>query len=109
MQIFKIIVLAMFVLSAAGSCARTETGGKGGAKPGGGPAAGRNEAPAVSGPVFRCTSPGRWFSADPDELRKTVDGYLEKADKPKINGRIVALISPHAGYQVLRPCRRLCL
>lgn len=49
-------------------------------------------------PVFTCTSPGRWFPADPGQLREMMDKFLADAKKEKIDGRIVALISPHAGY-----------
>ena len=41
---------------------------------------------------------GSWYPADPEELRKMLINYLEKAKIPKIKGRILALISPHAGY-----------
>ncbi len=41
---------------------------------------------------------GSWYPADPEELRKMLINYIEKAKIPKIKGRILALISPHAGY-----------
>ena len=41
---------------------------------------------------------GNWYPADPDALKKMLDKYLEGAQVPTINGKIFALISPHAGY-----------
>jgi len=49
--------------------------------------------------IFKCTSPGQWFPANPTELAAVVDIYLDRAEKKEIGGRLVALISPHAGYQ----------
>jgi hypothetical protein len=41
---------------------------------------------------------GTWYPGDPDVLSRDVKGYLDKAKKEKIEGEIVALVSPHAGY-----------
>ncbi len=41
---------------------------------------------------------GTWYPGNPDVLSRDVKGYLEKAKKEKIEGEIVALVSPHAGY-----------
>ncbi len=41
---------------------------------------------------------GRWYSSNPVELAKQLDGYIEQAKYPKINGDIVAVMAPHAGY-----------
>ena len=41
---------------------------------------------------------GRWYPANPDQLAKSVDSYIEKAQIPEISGEIAALISPHAGH-----------
>ncbi len=41
---------------------------------------------------------GRWFPADPQALRKMAEECIQKAQMPTITGRIVAAISPHAGY-----------
>jgi len=41
---------------------------------------------------------GRWFPGDGRELKKMVDGYIEKAHPEPVEGRIVAAIAPHAGY-----------
>jgi AmmeMemoRadiSam system protein B/AmmeMemoRadiSam system protein A len=41
---------------------------------------------------------GSWYPGQPDILSKDVKGYLENAKKVEVGGKIVALISPHAGY-----------
>jgi MEMO1 family protein len=38
---------------------------------------------------------GRFYPADPDELRKTLEGFFESAPSP---ARAIGLIVPHAGY-----------
>lgn len=42
---------------------------------------------------------GAFYPADAAELRNMVDGFLAKADAGPVNGRLIALIAPHAGYQ----------
>ncbi len=41
---------------------------------------------------------GRWYPANPKKLAKSVDGYIQAAQLPDIEGDILALISPHAGH-----------
>jgi len=41
---------------------------------------------------------GSFYPAEPSELKKTVEGYLQKSDPEEIEGDIMALVSPHAGY-----------
>jgi AmmeMemoRadiSam system protein B len=41
---------------------------------------------------------GRWFPGTREELKQTVDGYMDNARVDKVKGRIVAAIAPHAGY-----------
>jgi len=41
---------------------------------------------------------GKFYPAGAAELRKAVEGYIAKAGEIKMQGRPVALISPHAGY-----------
>jgi hypothetical protein len=41
---------------------------------------------------------GSWYPGDPEVLSRDVKRYLENAKKEKVEGQIVALISPHAGY-----------
>ncbi|MGA2072359.1 MAG: AmmeMemoRadiSam system protein B [Terriglobia bacterium] len=42
---------------------------------------------------------GGFYPADPNELGKMIDGFLAKASLEKLDGNLVALICPHAGYQ----------
>ena len=41
---------------------------------------------------------GQFYTADPQNLRREVERYLEKAGTPDVTGDVVALVSPHAGY-----------
>ena len=42
---------------------------------------------------------GSWYPGDPKRLRQDVELYLEKAQAVELQGELVALIAPHAGYQ----------
>lgn len=42
---------------------------------------------------------GTWYSGSPERLAAQVDAYLQHAHIPALNGRVVALISPHAGHR----------
>lgn len=42
---------------------------------------------------------GTWYSSDPKQLREQIDAYLNQASLPDINGKIIAVIAPHAGYR----------
>lgn len=41
---------------------------------------------------------GQWYPGTPDRLRERVQGYLDVAQVEPIDGRIVALVAPHAGH-----------
>lgn len=41
---------------------------------------------------------GTWYAGDAGELRKEIENYLENAKIAHIQGEILALVSPHAGY-----------
>ncbi|MCU0822447.1 MAG: AmmeMemoRadiSam system protein B [Spirochaetes bacterium] len=41
---------------------------------------------------------GSFYPSTPKTVEKEVDGYLKSAQKQKISGEIVGIISPHAGY-----------
>ena len=41
---------------------------------------------------------GSWYPGTEGQLRKTVQGYLDNAEKEDLEGELVGLISPHAGY-----------
>lgn len=49
--------------------------------------------------VRRATSlAGQWYPGDKKELTSQIKGFIQQADVPRVNGRILGLISPHAGY-----------
>src|SRR5512143_2093713 len=41
---------------------------------------------------------GSWYPGNPEILSRDVKHYLENAKKERVEGRVVALVSPHAGY-----------
>lgn len=42
---------------------------------------------------------GTWYEADPAILARIVDGYLDEAQLPELDGEVLAVIAPHAGHQ----------
>jgi AmmeMemoRadiSam system protein B/AmmeMemoRadiSam system protein A len=48
--------------------------------------------------VRRPVVAGTFYPSNPRELWRVVQGYIGNAEKAQIDGKIVALISPHAGY-----------
>lgn len=49
-------------------------------------------------PVRPSPIAGHWYSSNPAQLRKEIEGYLNSARLPALKGDVVGLISPHAGY-----------
>ena len=47
---------------------------------------------------------GSWYPGEPDALTKEVDELLAKASPPRVAGKPIAIISPHAGYRFSAPC-----
>lgn len=41
---------------------------------------------------------GSWYPGDPAQLTKDIKGYLALVPEHKVDGELVALIAPHAGY-----------
>ena len=41
---------------------------------------------------------GKWYSNNPTKLAAEIDAYLDEAVLPVLDGEVVALIAPHAGY-----------
>jgi AmmeMemoRadiSam system protein B len=41
---------------------------------------------------------GQFYPAEKEELIKMIDGFLYNANPPKVEGKLLGLISPHAGY-----------
>src|SRR4030043_2457724 len=48
----------------------------------------------VREPVFA----GSWYPGNPEVLSRDIQRYLGDAKKEKVEGEVVALVSPHAGY-----------
>lgn len=81
-SILSCFFLVLFTLSTTFSMAQVSKGGK---------EAGMRE-------IRESAVAGTWYPGDPDILSRDVKGYLEKAKKEKIEGEIIGLVSPHAGY-----------
>lgn len=41
---------------------------------------------------------GKWYEGDPTMLARIVDGYLDDAQLPQLDGDVIAVIAPHAGH-----------
>jgi hypothetical protein len=54
---------------------------------------------AIAANVKYCQFSGSFYPAEEQVLRKTIEDYLASADLPKIPGKILGVIAPHAGYQ----------
>ena len=46
---------------------------------------------------------GRWYDSDPHALARSVDGYLDSAQLPDLEGEVIAVIAPHAGHAYSGP------
>ncbi|MFC1657903.1 AmmeMemoRadiSam system protein B [Candidatus Omnitrophota bacterium] len=42
---------------------------------------------------------GKFYPSNPRELTRVIEGFLSRAESPEIQGDILVLISPHAGYE----------
>jgi AmmeMemoRadiSam system protein B len=51
-----------------------------------------------SSSVRRSVIAGSWYPGDPKQLRAMLDGFLNQVPPQPLEGRLVGLISPHAGY-----------
>lgn len=41
---------------------------------------------------------GRWYPGEPHRLAHSVDEYISQAKLPKVKGRVIAVVAPHAGH-----------
>ena len=48
--------------------------------------------------VRHATKAGAWYPGTREELVHDVDGYFANAEQPLVEGELLGLISPHAGY-----------
>src|SRR6185503_5165551 len=42
---------------------------------------------------------GQWYEGDPATLAQSVDGFLNDADLPELEGNVLGVIAPHAGHR----------
>lgn len=53
--------------------------------------------------VRRAAGAGTWYPADAQTLRSEVRGYIDAAQQVDVGERLIALVSPHAGYRYSGP------
>lgn len=53
---------------------------------------------AAVSPVRPSPITGSWYPGDPAALRAAVYGYIDSARIPPLEGDVIGLVSPHAGY-----------
>lgn len=46
---------------------------------------------------------GRWYPGDAQTLARSVDRHLDQADLPDLPGKVLAVVSPHAGHRYSGP------
>ncbi len=46
---------------------------------------------------------GMWYEADPKRLEQQVDGYIDAAHLPVLDGEVIGIIAPHAGHRYSGP------
>jgi AmmeMemoRadiSam system protein B len=46
---------------------------------------------------------GRWYPQDREQLAAAVDRYVSAASLPELDGKVVAVMAPHAGHQYSGP------
>jgi AmmeMemoRadiSam system protein B len=46
---------------------------------------------------------GQWYPDDPQRLAASVDGYIEAARLPELEGELLAVMTPHAGHRYSGP------
>jgi len=53
---------------------------------------------AAISPVRPSPIAGSWYPGDPATLREAVNGYIDSAQAQNLDGNVIGLVSPHAGY-----------
>ena len=46
---------------------------------------------------------GQWYSADPSSLATSVDQYINSARLPDLEGKLIGIMTPHAGHRYSGP------
>ncbi len=59
--------------------------------------------PVFAEEIMKPVVAGSFYPAEPVILAAQIDKYLKEAAPPKVDGDIIALISPHAGYEYSGP------
>ena len=54
-------------------------------------------------PVRPSPIAGTWYSANPGQLRATVEACINDANLPDLPGQVIGLVAPHAGYRYSGP------
>ncbi|MEW5807801.1 MAG: AmmeMemoRadiSam system protein B [Acidobacteriota bacterium] len=54
--------------------------------------------------VRKAAYQGSWYPDSSEELGKMIQGYYESAKLPELEGQVLSLISPHAGYRYSGKC-----
>ena len=57
----------------------------------------------MSGPIRRAAVAGTWYPGDPESIAAEVEGYLARVPAERPSGKLVGLISPHAGLRYSGP------
>jgi AmmeMemoRadiSam system protein B len=57
----------------------------------------------MGGPIRKAAVAGSWYPADPEQLAEELEAYLGAVAVPPVAGRLVALVSPHAGLRYSGP------
>ncbi len=59
--------------------------------------------PSFSQEIKEADLAGSWYPGSKAALQAMLDGYLKQSEPEKVEGDILAIISPHAGYQFSGP------
>ncbi len=46
---------------------------------------------------------GQWYSADPGRLATSIDQYINAATLPELEGKVIGIMTPHAGHHYSGP------
>ena len=46
---------------------------------------------------------GTWYDGEPKALAREIDGYMDAAHLPPLDGEVLGVIAPHAGYYYSGP------
>ncbi len=57
----------------------------------------------MASPLRRAAVAGAWYPGRPDALASEIEGYLADVPPLSVPGRLIGLISPHAGFRYSGP------